>query len=63
MLNYFLYQCELERWCYYVCQVNGVKLVDILFSLLCVYVCEHLVQSSTVTVVGRRLLSVCPKCI
>jgi len=25
--------------CYYICQVNGVKLADILFSLLCVCVC------------------------
>jgi len=41
--------------------VNGVKLADILFSLPCV--CEHSVQSSAVMVVGRRLLSVCPKCI
>jgi len=36
-------------WVYYICQVNGVKLADILLSLLCacVCVCVHSVESST----------------
>jgi len=29
--------CEIGN--FYICQVNGVKLVDILFSLLCVCLC------------------------
>jgi len=43
-----------ENIIFYHCirQVNGVKLVDILFLLLsvCVCVCAHSVQSSTVSV-------------
>jgi len=42
-----------------LCETGGYTV----FTFVCPCVCEHSVQSSTVTAVGRRLLSVCPKCI
>jgi len=41
--------------CFYVRQVNGVKLADILFSLLCVHLCTPSpVFNSAVQAIGKN---------
>ena len=51
---------SLEKCSYYIRQVNGVKLADILLCV-CLCVCAHSVQSSTVYCSPRNVFDLCAK--